>query len=215
MRAIIFDMDGVLLDSEPLHFQATRDMLAEQGITYASAENDNFFGCTDRDVFTTLKARYQLPQTERELAEAWITRVVALLPARAIPLAGVPEVLTRLQELGLRLALASSSAPAIIETTLRTLGVDQAFEVRVSGHEVERGKPSPDIFIEAARRLGVEPEDCLVVEDSMNGLRAAVAAGMRCVVVPCPSTAHQDFTGAAGRISSLLELPAWIASGGD
>ena len=212
MRAIIFDMDGVLLDSEPLHFEATRSLLAEHGVAYESARDDNFFGCTDRDVFTALKARYRLAVPERELAEAWIARVVSLLPGRAAPLAGVPHVLRRLRERGLRLALASSSAPAIIETTLSALRVSDAFEVRVSGHEVENGKPSPDIFVEAARRLGLQADDCVVVEDSMNGLRAALAAGMRCVVVPCPSTAHQDFTGASGRIRSLEELPGWIVS---
>ncbi|RPJ75342.1 MAG: HAD family phosphatase, partial [Acidobacteria bacterium] len=81
IRAIIFDMDGVLLDSEPLHFEATRDLLAEHGVSYAPAHDENFFGCTDRDVFTALKARYRLAPGERALAEAWIARVVSLLPA--------------------------------------------------------------------------------------------------------------------------------------
>ena len=203
-------MDGVLVDSEPLHFAATRALLAEQGVSYEPAHDENFFGCTDRDVFTALRARYGLTQGEGELAAAWIARVVALLPSEAVPLPGVPDVLVHLRRQGLRLALASSSAPAIIETTLATLGVSAEFEVKVSGHEVARGKPSPDIFVEAARRLDVPCDACLVIEDSMNGLRAAVAAGIPCVVVPCPSTAHQNFTGAAGRILSLVQLPAWI-----
>jgi HAD superfamily hydrolase (TIGR01509 family) len=210
MRAIIFDMDGVLLDSEPLHFEATCELLAEHGVSYAPAGDENFYGCTDRDVFAALKARYGLVAAERELAEDWIARVVALLPARALPLAGVPGVLLQLRESGIRLALASSSAPAIIETTLATLRVSEAFEVTVSGHDVANGKPSPDIFVEAACRLGLDAGECLVVEDSMNGLRAALAAGMRCVVVPCASTAHQDFTGAAGRLENLEQLPGWI-----
>jgi HAD superfamily hydrolase (TIGR01509 family) len=209
---MVFDMDGVLLDSEPLHLEATRVLLAEHGVSYEPDLEDNFFGCTDRDVFRALKARYPLSPGERELAEAWIARVVSLLPGRAVPLTGVPGVLLRLRERGLRLALASSSAPAIIDTTLTTLGLADTFEVRVSGHEVERGKPSPDIFLEASRRLGVRPAGCLAIEDSMNGLRAALGAGMRCVVVPCPSTAHQDFTGAAARLDSLEQLPAWIDS---
>ncbi len=215
MRAIIFDMDGVLLDSEPLHFEATRELLAEHGVSYAPADDENFYGCTDRDVFTALKARYGLAAAERELAEDWIQRVVALLPGRASPLAGVPEVLVQLRARGVRLALASSSAPAIVETTLAALRVSGFFEVRVSGHEVANGKPSPDIFVEASRRLGLDASECLVIEDSMNGLRAALAAGMRCVVVPCPSTAHQDFAGAAGRIESLEDLPGWIEALGD
>ena len=212
MLAIIFDMDGVLLDSEPLHYEATRALLAEHGVTYTAAHNDNFFGCTDRDVFTALRARFRLGPSERELADAWIARVVRLLPGRAVPLEGVRETLATLRESGYRLALASSSAPAIIDTTLGALGIEAEFELRVSGHDVEKGKPSPDIFLKAARRLGLGAGDCLVVEDSMNGLRAALAAGMRCVVVPCPSTSGQDFTGAAARITSLVELPRWIES---
>ena len=123
IRAIIFDMDGVLLDSEPLHFEATRAMLGELGVAYEPDLEEDFIGCTDREVFTALRARYRLAASERELADAWIARVVSLLPQRAVPLPGVPAVLARVRERGLRLALASSSAPQIIETTLTALSV--------------------------------------------------------------------------------------------
>jgi beta-phosphoglucomutase-like phosphatase (HAD superfamily) len=115
---------------------------------------------------------------------------------------------------GLRLALASSSAPPIIAATLAGLSLSDMFEFAVSGHDVERGKPAPDIFIEAVRRLGLRREACLVVEDSFNGLSAATAAGVRCVAVPCPSTAGQDFSGADGRLNDLTELPAWVEQAG-
>ena len=212
LEAVIFDMDGVLVDSEPIHFEATRALLAAHGVAYTHEVNDNFFGCTDRDVFRLLRARYQLAPSEPELADAWIARVVALLglPLQAMP--GAREALLALRASGLRLALASSSAPEIIRATLTGLALDGLFEPVVSGHDVERGKPAPDIFLEALRRLGLPGEACLVVEDSFNGVSAAAAAGIPCVAVPCPSTFGQDFSLAAARLSSLLELPAWIES---
>ncbi len=212
LASVIFDMDGVLVDSEPIHFEATRALLADHGVTYSHEVNDNFFGCTDRDVFRLLRARYRLVPPEPELAAAWIARVVTLLGRPLQAMAGVPGSLVALKGSGLRLALASSSAPEIIRATLTGLGLDGMFELVVSGHEVDRGKPAPDIFLETVRRLGLPREACLVVEDSFNGVSAAAAAGIPCVAVPCPSTAGQDFSSAAARLQSLLELPAWVAA---
>lgn len=210
LTAVIFDMDGVLIDSEPIHFEATRALLADHGVEYSADFDDNFYGCTDRDVFRLLRARYRLAPAEEELAASWIARVVALLGRPLQPMAGVPDVLRDLRDSGLRLALASSSAPEIIQATLTGLGLFGLFELVVSGHEVDRGKPAPDIFLETARRLGVPREACLVVEDSFNGVSAAAAAGIRCVAVPCPSTAGQDFSLAFGRLDNLRELPAFV-----
>jgi HAD superfamily hydrolase (TIGR01509 family) len=212
VRAVIFDMDGVLLDSEPIHFEATRELLAERGIDYSAAAGDNFFGCTDHEVFSVLKERYRLEMSEEELTKAWLGRVVPALPLMAAPLPGVPEVLHDLKDRGLRLALASSSVPAVIAASLKALGIGSLFEIKVSGHDVENGKPSPDIFLEAARRLGLPPAECVVVEDSSNGMRAALTAGMRCAVVPCSSTAHQDFSDASIRLRTLFDLPSWLDS---
>jgi HAD superfamily hydrolase (TIGR01509 family) len=213
IRGVIFDMDGVLVDSEPVHVEATRLLLSDRGIRYEPSDEENFFGCTDREVFRALRARYGIAADEHELGEAWIARVVELLPGRLVPMPGVPEVLDALRSRGYRLALASSSAPPVIATTITGLGLQQAFEVTVSGREVGKGKPAPDIFLEAARRLALAPADCVVVEDSSNGLRAAVAARIPCVVVPCGSTAHHDFSGAAVRLATLRDLPAWLANG--
>jgi HAD superfamily hydrolase (TIGR01509 family) len=212
LTAVIFDMDGVLIDSEPIHAEATRALLADYGVEYPSGIEDNFYGCTDRDVFGLLRARYHLAPSEEQLAASWIARVVGLLEPPLRPMAGVPGVLHHLKDSGLRLALASSSAPEIIEATLNGLGLRGTFELVVSGHDVERGKPSPDIFLETCRRLRVPPEACLVVEDSFNGVSSAVAAGIRCVAVPCPSTVGQDFSRASGRLNDLGELPAWVSA---
>jgi HAD superfamily hydrolase (TIGR01509 family) len=212
IEAVIFDMDGVLIDSEPIHFEAIRALLAVHRAEYVAGHEEDFYGCRDREVFEALRARYALEADAADLAASWVNRVVELLGRPLTPMAGVPNVLHALQASGVRLALASSSAPPIIDATLSGLGLTTMFECMVSGREVEHGKPAPDIFVEAARRLGLPPEACLVVEDSFNGLSAATAAGMRCVAVPCPSTAGQDFSGAAARLGSLTELCRWIES---
>lgn len=212
LEAVIFDMDGVLIDSEPIHFEATRALLADFGIDFGPDQNEDFFGCTDRDVFRALKARYGLEADEDALAAAWVERSVKRLSGPLAPMRGVPDVLHLLREAGLRLGLASSSAPPIIAATLAGLGVSALFEFTVSGHDVPRGKPEPDIFVEAARRLGMAHDALLVVEDSFNGVSAAAAAGIRCVAVPCPSTSGQDFSRAAARLRDLTELLPWIQS---
>lgn len=210
VQAVIFDMDGVLLDSEPVHFEATCALLAEYGITYTPAAGEEFFGCTNRDVFRILRVRYGLEQDEDALIQAWIGHVLPRLAARVQPLPGVPGVLFDLRRRGLRLALASASAGPVIAASLDALGLAGVFETRVSGDDVSQGKPSPEIFLEALRRLGLPGSACVVVEDSYNGLKAAHAAGISCAVVPCPSTAHQDFTEADVRLASLHNLPNWV-----
>jgi len=208
--AIIFDMDGVLTDSEPLHAQATRMLLATYGVHYVQPPEENFFGLTDREVFRILKRRYGLEVAEEELSAAWCGLVVRLLPERLVPMPGARDVLRALGRERYRLALASGSAPEIIAGTLAALGVEACFEHVVSGAEVGRGKPAPDVFLETARRLAVLPGECLVVEDSRNGLIAARAAGMPCAVVPCKSTASQNFTEATVSLAALTDLLAWL-----
>ena len=212
-QAIIFDMDGVLADTEPLHAEATRRLMAAHGVTFTPGHDDNFFGLTDDEVFNQLCRRYQLDADPRSLSAAWNAEVVSGLAVGLEPLPGVPAVLGALRARGYRLALASGSSPAIIDATLKALDLAGWFEHVVSGKEVGRGKPSPDVFLESARRLGLEPAACLVVEDSANGLTAAAAAGMACVVIPCGTTTSQNFARAKGRLASLEDLPAWLSRG--
>jgi len=204
--AVVFDMDGVLVDSEPMHLDAMRELLRPYGIAYTDRENEEFFGFTDPEVFRALRARYGLEPDEHELTRRRAALLVELTRTRTVPMPGVPDVPTVLHGLGYRLAVASSSAPDVIRATVDVLGVAALFETLVSALEVGRGKPAPDVFVETARRLGVAPRRCLVVEDSRNGLRAAKAAGMACVAIPCPATRHEDFSEADFRLGALPDL---------
>ena len=203
-------MDGVLVDSEPLAMEAMRLLLARHGIPYTNEDNQEFVGRTTAECCRILKARHGLAPHESELGRQYLDDLLRLLRRNPQPMAGVPGVLDQLRTAGYRLALASSSEPAVIATTLDGLGIRNRFAVVVSGVEVARGKPAPDIFLEAARRLRIAPGRCVVVEDSRNGMLAAKRAGMRCVVVPCSTTAAQDFTEADARLSGLPDLPVTL-----
>jgi HAD superfamily hydrolase (TIGR01509 family) len=204
--AVIFDMDGVLVDSEPMHTDAMRQVLRPYGVPYTDRENEEFFGFTDLEVFRRLHERYGLEPDARELTRRRAQLLVRLTRERSVPMPGIPDVPRRLRALGYRLAVASSSALEVIEATVEVLGLAPVFETLVSGLDVGRGKPAPDVFLETARRLALPPRECVVVEDSRNGLRAAKAAGMACATVPCPATRHEDFAEADWRLATLPEL---------
>jgi HAD superfamily hydrolase (TIGR01509 family) len=213
IEAVVFDMDGVLVDSEPLHVEAARRSLAAYGVGYSDAENSEFTGFTDLEVFAILKRRHGLTPTVDELARRFADGLIALLQRQAVPLPGVPGVLVSLRQAGYRLALASSSSLEIIATTLRTLRITEHFPIVVSSVEVGRGKPAPDVFLAAASRLGLPPSRCLVVEDSRNGVLAAKRAGMACVAVPCGVTRGQDFAEADVVLDSLEALSPLLPGG--
>ena len=204
--AVIFDMDGVLVDSEPLAMEAMGRVMARQGVTYTEADNNEFIGRTTLEECRILKARHRLGADERDLTKQYVDLLVDLIRERPRPMPGVPDVLADLLAAGYRMALASSAEPVVIATNIDSLGLAHFFEAVVSGTEVAHGKPAPDVFLETAERLGLPAGRCLVVEDSRNGLLAAKAAGMACAVVPCANTRHQDFREADYRLSALRDL---------
>jgi len=212
-EAVIFDLDGVLADSEGIGFETLQALLAAHGVEYGLADNEPFIGINDRDHFTALRARHPgLPPVDALITEQ-TARLLARVAEGTIPMPGVPEVPRRLRAAGWPLAVASSALPAVLEARLVALGVRPLFDAVVASFEVERGKPAPDVFLEAARRLGVAPAGCLVVEDSVHGLRAARAAGMRCAVVPTAGRWPDDGQPADVRLKTLFDLEPLLLPG--
>ena len=182
--AIIFDNDGVLVDSEPVSLCAYRDAMGEQGVDLSDADDERYCGLTDADIVRDLERMHgrslNLAQFEARKRELYL----AHSETRGLPaFPGARQVLEVLRARGTPVALASSAPQEKIAHNLEAAGLVGLFEVVVSGEECERGKPDPEIFVEAARRLNMDPEKCVVVEDSINGLVAARAAGMFAVGV--------------------------------
>ena len=189
-RAAIFDMDGLLIDSEPCWQQAEREVFGSVGVR-----------------ITDDMARATAPLTTREVTEYWyrsnpwqgrsledvessvVARVGELIRARPRGLPGVREALAECAAMGWRVALASNSPMVLCRLVLAELGIAGSFEVVVSADDVEKGKPDPAIYLHAARCLGVEPRRCLVFEDSPGGVRAARAAGMHVIAIAPESRA--------------------------
>lgn len=214
VRLVLFDMDGVLADTEPLHLAAANRVLAAEGVVLGVAEGREFLGRTDADLFATLHARHGL----RDPVDAYVARktteVMVGIRQALIPGAGVCELLVQLRMRGLLTAVASSSAPPLIEAVVDALGMRRAFDGLFSAALVARGKPHPDLFLYAAERLGVAPTDCLVIEDAPSGIAAARAAGMRVVAVRTPFTAGLDLS-AADRVLPALTVFDWSDLDGD
>ena len=212
--AILFDMDGVLMDSEPLHLRATQFVLGDRARSFTERDNLAFVGTTDPEMFRVLRVLFDLDTSTAELVSRKREHLIALVQAEGRPLPGVPEIPLRLRETGLRLGLVSASARPVIDAVLRAVELDGAFETVVSGDEVARGKPAPDGFLLAARRLATDPARCLVVEDSRNGVLAGKAAGMTVAAVPGPTTQGQDFSPADLILPSLEALPKLLDRNG-
>jgi HAD superfamily hydrolase (TIGR01509 family) len=206
--AVIFDMDGVIIDSEPLHFRAERRLFAELGLTIDAAEHQGFVGQTTRAMWGELRRRYGLRQPLEELVASsrrYIRELIAAAPAGLL-VPGLTGCLEYLRGRGLTLLLASSSEAALIDLVLKKFGLEIYFSQRVSGDEVRRGKPAPDIFLLAAGRAGVPPADCLVVEDSAHGVQAAKAAGMACIGFRNPASGRQDLSAADAVITRFDQI---------
>lgn len=211
VEALIFDMDGVLIDSEPVHLLAYQELLARFGISYKEADNQELLGRTEQDCAQILVARYGLDIAPAELAFERVRIFQRLLKERPEKRPGVDAILSSAESLELPMAVASSATLETIELVVDTLFIRHYFRSLTSGEEVERGKPAPDVFLLAAQRLSVNPQNCLVVEDSLNGVKAAKAAGMQCVAIPCDATRHQDHSQADLILASLndIDLRQW------
>jgi len=205
-RALIFDMDGVLVDSEPYHLMAYQELFKSFGLTYSEDENREFLGRKDLVIAEAIIRRYGLKATAQLIVDGKEKILERLLKEHSVPRPGLTAVLCQAEQLEMPMAVASSATLPTIQLVVDRLGITRYFKSLTSGDEVAFGKPAPDVFLLAASRLAIEPRFCLVVEDTDNGIRAAKAAGMFCVAIPCDATRHQDHSAADLVLNSLAEL---------
>ncbi len=205
---VVFDMDGVIVDSEPLHERANVELAAALGATYDARLAGAMMGRRVRDLTDALAREVGLPPDEvfaRRETVFW-----RLLSDGLEPMPGLHEAIARLAAAGLPLAVASSGTRAYVEHTLGSLGVRPAFSAVVSGEDVVHGKPDPEIYLRAAERLAAGPADCVAIEDATHGIAAARAAGMRTVAVRHPLNAALDLSAADAVADDLAGAVGWI-----
>ena len=192
LKAVIFDMDGVLVDSEPVHYQANAIMLEELGVKLDYEYYKQFIGSTNPYMWGKIAEDYHLDRSLEWLNARAAKALKNILEKKGYDsVNGACELVRALNQEGYMLAVASSSPMAAIEKNIRDLGIIDCFHKLVSGESVDNPKPAPDVFLEAARQLGVAPGECIVVEDSDNGCKAARAAGMVCLGYRNPNSGDQ------------------------
>jgi HAD superfamily hydrolase (TIGR01509 family) len=183
--SVIFDLDGTLVDSEPNYYEAGRQTLAAHGVPdFTWADHERYVGISTQETVADWKDRYALEATVEELLAAKNRRYLELARGATRVYPQMRAFVDLLAAEGVPMAVASGSSPEAIAAVLTGTGLDAHLHTVVSADEVAQGKPAPDVFLEAARRLGASPADCVVLEDAAPGAAAAHAAGMRCIAVP-------------------------------
>jgi HAD superfamily hydrolase (TIGR01509 family) len=208
LRGVIFDLDGVLAVSEPLLAEAAIALFAEKGVAMTAADFRPFIGMgEDQYVGGAAEAR-GVPVVDIAREKARLYEIYQeVIRGRLHPVPGAVELVSACRERGLAIAVASGADRIKVLASLREIGLPaNAFDTVVDGNHVERKKPAPDIFLEAARRLVLPPETCLVIEDAVSGVAAARAAGMRCLAVTSTFSAA-ELAGADWLTADLAHVP--------
>ena len=205
-RPIVFDLDGVLVDSEALAWQAWRTALAEYGYEITDDDIGSLTGRTERNAYDFFATQVELPPFE--IVWERISEVMfRLFDSRLEAFEDAADTLEVLAGRGHRMAVASSSSRDRVLHSLDAVGLREHFEAFAGGDEAEHGKPAPDLFVMAATRLGVEPADCLAVEDSPHGVQAALAAGMYVIAVERDMFSAEDLRAAHVVVPRLTPAP--------
>jgi HAD superfamily hydrolase (TIGR01509 family) len=185
VAAVVFDLDGVLLDSEQAWDDARRDLVAEAGGRWTERATRDMMGMSSREWPAYVRDRLGVPMTEDAINGDVVRRVLERYRGELPLLPGAREAVERIADRW-PIGLASSSNREVIDEVLGAMGVAARFTTTVSSEEVGRGKPAPDVYLEAARRLGADPASAVAIEDSENGIRSAHTAGLRVLAVPNP-----------------------------
>lgn len=184
MKAVIFDMDGVLADSEPLICAAACAMFRERGVTVSPEDFQPFVGAGENRYIGGVAEKYGLALDIVEAKARTYELYLSMVPEMLAVFPGAVELVKACRSAGLLCAVGSSADRIKVDANLRKIGLPpESWQAVVTAEDVERRKPDPALFLKAAARLGVSPDDCVVVEDAVNGIAAAKEAGMRCVAV--------------------------------
>jgi HAD superfamily hydrolase (TIGR01509 family) len=207
-KGILFDMDGVLVDSEPLFHKAVNIVVERCGAAPITEEENNRYllGTTVEQTWVRVKELRGIRETPDELLRVYNEVVKEVLRSDLTPRPGVRALIAEAQRRGLPIAVASSSLKEWVNLKLSVIGLTEAFPVALGGDDVENGKPAPDIYIKAARLIGLEATECVAIEDSPIGLAAASTSGAYTVCTLTDSTRHLDLSAADIIIEDLARF---------
>jgi beta-phosphoglucomutase family hydrolase len=194
IKVVIFDMDGVIVESEHIHIEAEQQTMLKHGVRISAEELHTYTGTTAEFMLTELIKNYRLKTTFERMFNEKEEILFKLLEKETRPTKGVIELLKKLKQKGIKLAIASSSHRKLIDYVLRRLDIGQLFDFVVSAEDIAHSKPNPEIFLKSAWGLKVEPVECLVVEDAKLGIEAAKNAGMRVIGYRNPHSGDQDLS---------------------
>jgi HAD superfamily hydrolase (TIGR01509 family) len=219
-RAVVFDLDGLMFNTEELYQQVGAELLRRRGHVLTQALLDQMMGRPSRVALQIMIDTHQLAATVDELIAETDALFPEILRTQLAPMPGLVELLAALEQRGLPKAIATSSRRSFVERVLGMFDYQRRFSPILTSEDIVQGKPHPEIYLRAAARLDLSPSEMLVLEDSENGCRAAVAAGAVTVAVPGPHSRQHNFSGAVlvadslrdPRLYQLLELPP--ATGG-
>ncbi len=212
LKAVLWDMDGIIADTADFHYSAWRDVFKERGVEFTKADFMRHFGQRhDTIIIFALGDKFS-----QEDIEAITNKKQSLYRQRVakniVPLPGAVELIKLLNRRGIKTAIASSAVAQNIQVILKGLGIEDCFQAIAFGTEVAEGKPSPEIFQLAAKKLGVKPENCVVIEDAIAGVTAAKRAGMKCVAVT-NSHPRQSLKNADMVVDTLEKVDISVLSG--
>ena len=196
-KAVIFDMDGVLIDSEPAYLEMNKRLFSDFGIEMDEEDYKALVGLPSIPMWTMLKKKYDLKNEVNDFLIIEKKRMHEILDSDIIskPVEGVTELLGTLREKNFKLSIASSSAKENVNFIISKLNLTGFFDFVISGEEVKNGKPSPDIFLAVCGKFKISPDKCYVIEDSANGIMAARTAGMNCIGFTNNDSNSQDLSG--------------------
>jgi len=207
MNYVIFDMDGVLVDSEPIHLELEKKVFNEVGLNISDTYHYTLVGMSPKQMWQKICSDFVLKNEAEELLEIEKAIKYSEIQKREIYATdGLLELLGKLKISGFKMSVGSSSTKNLINLFTHKIGVRSYFDFLVSSEDVENGKPFPDIFLKVAQMYSTDPSRCVVIEDSSNGVAAAKAAGMKCVGYRNPSSGNQDLSNADLTISNFNEL---------
>ena len=194
MKAVIFDLDGVIAETEHIRIQAEKQAMLKYGVKISEDELHQYTGTTAKQMFTELIRKYKLNTTFDKIFKEKEEILFRLLEKDVRPTKGVIELLRKLKQMKLKLGIASSSHKRLINYILRRLEIRHLFDSVIGAEDITHSKPNPEIFLMCAKTLNANPVECLVVEDAKLGVEAAKTAEMKCLGYRNPSSGKQDLS---------------------